>query len=377
MQESYCQIILPFSKEPEFLEKYVNASGGIRTGKLMEHLDSLAGSIAYKHVLGPSVEKLGAVSEAGFYIVTASIDRLDMVSPLTPANVTDIRLSGQVISVGSSSMEIAVKMEGIHSEDTSDQTLLIGRFSMVCRDAKTHKARKINPLVFEDDNDKALASIGEAQKHRRTADRLNALSRTPPSAAESALVHELFVKHRIPNPAVLDSGTVDPTNIIQEIPIGDTALENTSMTHPQERNVHQKVFGGYLMRLAYEIGYSAAILFTGRTMRFLSLDSTTFKLPVPVGSILRLTSAVVHTIPGEGSGYGTLVSVRVRADVIDVATGEEKNTNEFHFTWGAEGSEPLKKTVVPVTYSEAMHWLEARRELVLGAAIRAQLRRRE
>lgn len=113
-------------------------------------------------------------------------------------------------------------------------------------------------------------------------------------------------------------------------------------------------------------------------MRFLSLDSTTFKLPVSVGSILRLTSAVAHTLPGEkGSEYGTLVvriiflslaclvqsahlygffyhcgqNIRVQADVLDVATGEEKNTNEFHFTWGVEGPEPLKKTVVPVTYT--------------------------
>jgi acyl-coenzyme A thioesterase 9 len=143
---------------------------------------------------------------------------------------------------------------------------------------------------------------------------------------------------------------------------------------------------GYLMRLAYEIGYSTAILFSGRTMRFLSLDSTTFKLPVPVGSILRLTSAVAHTIPGgESSEYSTLVvsmptdclqslsdstefcrdcssvgspsfafvfqNVRVQADVIDIKTGEEKNTNEFHFTWGVEGREPLPKTVVPVTYT--------------------------
>ena len=65
---------------------------------------------------------------------------------------------------------------------------------------------------------------------------------------------------------------------------------------------------GYLMRLAYEIGYSTAILFSGRIVRFLSLDSTTFKLPVSVGSILRLTSAVAHTSPGgEENGYGTLM----------------------------------------------------------------------
>lgn len=43
--------------------------------------------------------------------------------------------------------------------------------------------------------------------------------------------------------------------------------------------------------------------------------------------------------------------MRVQADVIDVQTGEGKNTNEFHFTWGVEGHEPLNKTVVPVTYT--------------------------
>ncbi len=42
----------------------------------MEHLDSLAGSVAYKHMLGP-VQNLGNLEQRGFYIVTASVDRLD------------------------------------------------------------------------------------------------------------------------------------------------------------------------------------------------------------------------------------------------------------------------------------------------------------
>lgn len=108
----------------------------------MEHLDSLAGSIAYKHT---AVEKVEDAREAGFYIVTAAIDRyvrypnavahenlnvpmiqrLDMLSPLTPKNIHDIRLSGQVISVGFSSMEVAVKMESVDSVGP-DKTLLIG-----------------------------------------------------------------------------------------------------------------------------------------------------------------------------------------------------------------------------------------------------------
>lgn len=75
MHDSYSQIELPFASSLELLEQYVNAWGGIRIGKLMEHLDSLAGSIAYKHMLGPTVETISNVKERGFYIVTAAVDR--------------------------------------------------------------------------------------------------------------------------------------------------------------------------------------------------------------------------------------------------------------------------------------------------------------
>lgn len=74
MADSYCEQLLRFASEPELLEEYTNTSGGIRTGKLMEHLDSLAGSIAYRHMLGP-VDTIGPVSDLGYYLVTASVDR--------------------------------------------------------------------------------------------------------------------------------------------------------------------------------------------------------------------------------------------------------------------------------------------------------------
>jgi len=75
MHDSYCEVILPFKSSREFLEQYTNASGGIRTGKIMEVLDSTAGSVAYKHLLGPEVETVGMIQEQGFYVVTASVDR--------------------------------------------------------------------------------------------------------------------------------------------------------------------------------------------------------------------------------------------------------------------------------------------------------------
>ena len=75
MHDSYSQIELPFASSSELFEQYVNPWGGVRMGMLMEHLDSLSGSIAYKHMLGSSVETLSSVGEREFYIVTAAVDR--------------------------------------------------------------------------------------------------------------------------------------------------------------------------------------------------------------------------------------------------------------------------------------------------------------
>ena len=55
---------------------------------------------------------------------------------------------------------------------------------------------------------------------------------------------------------------------------------------------------GYLMRLAYELGYSNAQLYTRGPLQFHSLDEINFKLPVPIGSILRLKSRIAHTTMG-------------------------------------------------------------------------------
>jgi acyl-coenzyme A thioesterase 9 len=99
MYDSYSELVLPFASNTQLFEEYTNASGGLRTGKLMEHLDSLAGSIAYKHLLGPAVQNLGTIQQRGFYIVTASVDRfvLQIIKLFEVMNETEI----QVRHVGS------------------------------------------------------------------------------------------------------------------------------------------------------------------------------------------------------------------------------------------------------------------------------------
>jgi acyl-coenzyme A thioesterase 9 len=100
----------------------------------------------------------------------------------------------------------------------------------------------------------------------------------------------------------------------------------------------------------------------------LSLDGISFTKPVPIGSILRLTSPILHS--GASPHFPTLIHVGVQANVVDVKTGIEQTTNDFRFTWCREGDEALSRKVVPKTYKEAMLWLEGKRALEMGAEIR-------
>ncbi|KAJ7468589.1 Thioesterase/thiol ester dehydrase-isomerase [Mycena latifolia] len=361
MHDSYCEFVLEFGSSPKLLEQYINVHGGIRTGKLMEHLDSLAGSISYKHMLGPGVESLGQIQDRGFYIVTASVDRLDMLSPLDPSR--DLRLSGQVIYTGKSSMEVAVKMETI-GMGKEEETVLLGRFSMVCRDAVTHRARNVHPLVISTPEEQALYSMGEDMKKRRQSLALRSLSRVPPSSSEAETLHSFYLQYGQDTKDTNSSGGKD-----ERVWMGDTKLEKCMLMFPQERNVHQKIFGGYLMRLAYELGFSNSSLFMrGGHVRFLSLDGIAFAQPVPIGSILRLTSYVLHST--SSAEFPMIVHVAVTANVVDVETGSERTTNEFRFTWCRDDSPATSRKVVPKTYKEAMLWLEGKRALELGDEIR-------
>jgi acyl-coenzyme A thioesterase 9 len=55
------------------------------------------------------------------------------------------------------------------------------------------------------------------------------------------------------------------------------------------------MFGGYLMREAFELAYANAMLYARERPLFISLDEIAFKKPIPIGSILHLTSNVVYT----------------------------------------------------------------------------------
>jgi acyl-coenzyme A thioesterase 9 len=130
------------------------------------------------------------------------------------------------------------------------------------------------------------------------------------------------------------------------------------------------IFGGYILRLTFELAHSCAARFSHSRPRFISLDSTTFDCPVPVGSILESEAMVVHTAPSTSEtdfdtetpdGETTRVQIRVTANVRDVHTGQRTTTGTFAYTFGVEGH----RRVLPTKYAEYMEWIEAKRSTII------------
>ncbi|URE44655.1 thioesterase [Musa troglodytarum] len=142
--------------------------------------------------------------------------------------------------------------------------------------------------------------------------------------------------------------------------IRDTKLENSLICQPQQRNLHGRIFGGFLMNLAFELAFSTAYAFVGQMPCFLEVDHVDFLKPVDVGDFLRLKSCVLYTQLENPAQ--PLINVEVVAHVTrpELRTSEISNTFYFTFTVNPDAlKNGLKiRNVVPATEEEARRVLE-------------------
>jgi acyl-coenzyme A thioesterase 9 len=83
-----------------------------------------------------------------------------------------------------------------------------------------------------------------------------------------------------------------------------THYETLEFCQPTMKNLHNTIFGGYIMRKAYVLAFSASFMFFKECPHFVSLDEITFVKPVRieffykkvhVGDFLNLKATVVYT----------------------------------------------------------------------------------
>jgi acyl-coenzyme A thioesterase 9 len=135
--------------------------------------------------------------------------------------------------------------------------------------------------------------------------------------------------------------------------MSDTMLKNVQVCQPEQRNIYNKIFGGFVMRQAFELAWINASLFSKGHVEIIAVDDITFKRPVLIGSIFFLSSLVVHTQENQ-------LLVKVHGETLDRETNRHHTTNEFYFKFIAKDKADMPK-IIPKTYSDAMTYVQGRR----------------
>ncbi|XP_059435163.1 acyl-coenzyme A thioesterase 2, chloroplastic [Corylus avellana] len=345
--QSRTTIFYGFSSDYILREQYRDPWNEVRIGKLLEDLDALAGTISVKHCSDDDS------TTRPLLLVTASVDKIVLKKPISVD--IDLKIVGSVIWVGRSSIEIQLDVAQSTEEgsDVSDSMALTANFIFVARDSKTGKAAPVNRLSPETDREKFLFEKAEERnnlrKRKRGGDRKEfengGVNRLETLLAEGRIFCDM--------PALADRDS---------ILLRDTRLENSLICQPQQRNIHGRIFGGFLMHRAFELAFSTAYAFAGMVPCFLEVDHVDFLRPVDVGDFLRFKSCVLYTELENPDQ--PLINVEVVAHVTrpELRSSEVSNTFYFTFTLRPEAKAMKNglriRSVVPATEEEARRILE-------------------
>nr|XP_026695819.1 acyl-coenzyme A thioesterase 9, mitochondrial isoform X1 [Ciona intestinalis] len=341
MSDSFQTVCIPLS-DKSIREKYINIHGSVRFGQLLENLDTFAVLISYQHN-SPLLTNTGI---SPLSIVTAMVDEIKIHHDLIDPTV-DIIMTGHVMWTGKSSLEIGMWLK------QEDKSVLDAEFVMVARDPESKKAAVIHPLETTNEEERKLFEAGNQHKQKRLAEANTSLFQNPPTLEERQIVHEIFLKTLDPRSKSFRSRVLPEGSVWME----STRLKNAVVCFPEKRNIHNKVFGGYLMRKAFELAWANACVFSGNRPYVVAVDDILFHCPVPIGSLLLMSSQVSYS-------DGKKFIARVHAEVMDTLQGTSTTSNVFHFTFTC-GDHPVP-AVVPMTYGESMLYLDGLRRSKKG-----------
>merc|ERR1712107_496670 len=151
----------------------------------------------------------------------------------------------------------------------------------------------------------------------------DSLFKVPPTLEEQLIIHNLFI-NTVDHRGFPFKARVKPENSAW---FEDANLKNLIVCQPDNRNIYGKIFGGYIMRQAFELAWANSFVFC------------------------KSRPTVCFT-------QGNYVQIRVSAETLDPVTGKMAISNVFHFTFLLEQTPP---TIIPKTYHEAMMYITGRR----------------
>ncbi|KAK9501646.1 hypothetical protein O3M35_012337 [Rhynocoris fuscipes] len=341
MKDSFGTALIPLGTNLDLQMKYTTLMGNVRKGRMLEDLDIFAAWISIKHIYDPKNDQ----EICPYTIVTASVDETSFETWICKVT-NDMRISGEVEMVGKSSMEVCVWLESFVEGEWKLYTK--SYFTMVARNSTNTASAIVNKLKPNGPVEEAkYLQASERLVKRRTAAK-QSLIKSYPEELEQKAIHDKFQ-------ATIDLN--DPTLKSRILPHNSVWMESTQVSsvifpHPEDKNAHNTVFGGLLMRHSLELSYIIAINF-GKQLppSLINISDIAFKAPVPIDSVIKMTGMMVHT-------ELNFAQITVYTEVLNVFTSKTFTTNTFHYTYQFQHTLP---EVLPLTYQEAMMWLEGRR----------------
>jgi len=190
----------------------------------------------------------------------------------------------------------------------------------------------------ENKNASLRFELGNEKKIRRLNEASTNLKQKPPNPSESELMHSFYLNYKS-----------EPSKFI---PISETKLEKNILLHSQNMNIHGKVFGGFIMRNAIELGYCTALKHcAGENPEIVCIDNVNFLKPAKIGSIGNYVAKVSFV-------HDNLINISIECYIID--KNEKILTTIVDITYLAKRD---PKLVVPTLYEDSAIFIEGKRKL--------------
>ncbi|MDP1831351.1 MAG: hotdog domain-containing protein [Geothrix sp.] len=344
-------LTLPLASDPSLRRRYMlldeDLPANVRFGLILEVLDKLAEECALDYVCSAHPQAR---------VVTAAIDNIYVRSA---ADVNrDLVFRARVNFVGRTSLEVGIRVE--HPAGPGDRPpahIASCYFTMVARSTAGGGAESLRLPAFEPADALAVRrwerAIARREGYRQQMD----LALEPPSREEYALLAALHTAQDGPG--------------FRDLLVADCVTSGWERTYPEHENVPSKIFGGHLIRRAYEQSAICAEQVAPNRPVIVAVNRINFVQPVRMGDKLQFLSRAV---------YSGRTSVCVETDIIRVSRDRTQTnlSNSCIFTF-ANVDEELKPqpvpAIYPTTYAEDARYLAAHRRHAAQLAWKATRKR--
>lgn len=325
--------ILPLTSDEALKRRFLildePIQANIRFGLLLEVLDKVAEEAALNYVNRFDPEAR---------VVTAAIDNI-IIRHVTDMS-RDVHFKARINHVGRSSLEIGIRVE---QPGGPVRHIASCYFTMVARSGMGEGAVSVALPGLDYSEGIEQQRAEKALQRRKDYKEQQALLREPPSREEFEMLTSLH--------ATQDER--DFTGLLA----GKLTADAWERMYPEQENVPQKIFGGYLIRRAYELSAICSEQVAPNRPIPAAVNRINFFHPVRMGDTLHYTTRVVYT-------HGSFICVEANIERISRDKTTKALSNSCLFTFAnvdAELNHRSVPVVYPTNYGEDARYLMAHR----------------